>query len=149
MKAFSLELTPAESVAKIGKSHTHILWSLGHLLWSYEVATGAAIGLVPQIPASYTSLFAFSGAPTDNAADYPSVAELTAQVEASAKRLAEKIASLSDADLAQPLPAAHPLAPFFPNIDALLAMMPFHTGYHVGQIGLLRRALGLPGVMMG
>ncbi|MBI1290562.1 DUF664 domain-containing protein [bacterium] len=149
MAALKHQYSSEQLTKTAGQSHTNIVWSIGHLVWAYDVATAWALGLKPEAPESYNKLFSFGTRPSSRIEDYPSLETLTQQMEAAAERLAAHIASMSDADLAKPLPPEHPLAPFFPSRDAVLSVAPFHSGYHVGQIALLRTSQGLPGVMGG
>lgn len=149
LRAFAGPQSTAQLTFHFAPSRTHILWSLGHLAWTYDVIYGLALGVTPQLPARHGELFAFATKPTDSVADYPSLDEVKAAAEASFDRIAAAVAALTEEQLAAPVPPSHPLAKFFPNLDVFLSMGSFHTGYHVGQIGLLRAAQGLSSLLGG
>lgn len=147
VRALKDSYTDAQLTHTTGASRTHILWSLGHLVWAYDAALGAGIGLPMVLPARYNDQFAFSTKPSTNVADYPPLSELLARADEGLERACAKIAQLTDEDLAAPLPDAHPLSEFFPSVDLFLSMASIHTGYHVGQVGLLRVAQGMPSLL--
>lgn len=64
---------------------------------------------------------------------------LFADYDRSQQRLAEALPGLSAEALAAPA--------FFGTVGDTLAFLQFHEGYHAGQLGILRRVLGKPGVI--
>jgi hypothetical protein len=141
------DLTNAQLVHTLGASGTHILWSLGHLVWAYDFAMATALGLKPQCPPRYHELFAFSTHPAKDVAVYPPMAEMHRLANEGLARVCARMATLADAELAAPVPSDHPLAAYFPSLDHFLSMGAIHTGYHIGQVSLLRVAQGMPGLM--
>lgn len=147
VRALTFPYTNEQLTFTQGSSRSHILWLLGHLVWAYDAAVGSSIGLKPMLPPRYSELFAFSTKPSTNVADYPPLEELLARANECFERACARIATLTEAELAAPLSPHHPLAKAFPSLDHFLSMGPFHTGYHLGQIGLLRAAQGMPSLV--
>ena len=85
------------------------------------------------------------GAEVQDQNTYPSrekINEASREVNA---RLFAKLASLTDADLAKD--ATGPVPPSVKTVADRIAFMAMHDSYHVGQLGYVRKALGLPGVV--
>ena len=85
------------------------------------------------------------GAEVQDPGTYPSreqINEASGEVNA---RLFAKLATLTEADLAQE--ASGPLPPSVRTVADRLAFLAMHDSYHVGQLAYVRKALGLPGVV--
>lgn len=145
--AFDLAYAEADLVHTAGgASKTHVLWSLGHLSVDCDTVIGPALGLEPQLPAHLGERFLYGTKPVPDASLYPPLAELRAHADASFHRVVQRIAAMTDAELDAPVPPDHPLATFFGSMDEFLRIVPFHVGYHLGQVSLLRVSRGLPGL---
>ena len=74
-------------------------------------------------------------------------------IQAETPRLQEaccaRLATLTDDDLAKPMepPAGIELPEFLKTLGQALGALPVQKGHHNGEISLLRRLLGRPGVM--
>lgn len=147
MRAFETAYTDEQLTRTTSGSRSHVLWLLGHLVWAYDTGLDMGPGRASQMPASYHDLFAFSTKPSNNVADYPSLHELKQNADIAFKRLSGYMADLTDAGLDAPVPAGHPVSANFASIDQFLGFLSFHTGYHLGQISLLRLSGGLPGLV--
>lgn len=81
--------------------------------------------------------------PTDPAA-WPSLEAVAAKWSEVSARLHERLDTLGEADLAKPVGE-------FPSTDGTLlgaiGLLAFHDAYHLGQLGHLRRRLGLSRVV--
>ena len=85
------------------------------------------------------------GAELADASGYPTRERI---VEASRDingKLYPALAALTDADLAKP--ATRPFTPAVKTLGDQIAFLTMHDTYHVGQLGYVRKALGLPGVV--
>jgi len=60
-------------------------------------------------------------------------------------RLFDRLAALTDADIARPVQG--PLPPAVRTLGDQIAFIALHDSYHVGQLGYVRKALGYPGVV--
>lgn len=144
LRSLDGELTADQAAFCLPPSRSHILWLTGHLALSLDRMTALAIGGEMVVPESYMPLFGMGSQPQPDAAAYPSLAELKAALGKVLEAAASRILTLKDSDLARPLPETLPVARVFPTLGELLAGAVFHTSYHAGQIGLLRKAQGIP-----
>lgn len=122
---------------------SHILWLMGHIAWSIDRGTTPYFGGTPELE-GYTELFGMGSKPKSDAHAYPTPEALRGAIDTACDGLARALESHTDESLERPLPPESPLANFFPSIGALVGFTLFHSGYHLGQISLLRRAQGLP-----
>jgi uncharacterized damage-inducible protein DinB len=104
------------------------------------------VGQRPVLPAASQKRYDRGSKPLRDGADALDIAELKAMWDESAKRYDAGLTELDPGTLGDP-------APFSPSgnpeetVGSLLSTIAFHQSYHVGQIGLLRRILGKPGVI--
>ena len=125
-------------------SRSHIIWNVGHIAWAFDRVVRPALGLDPVMPESYVEMFAMGSQPVADRAKYPALDELRQAVGTAVDSFLSRLDSLTDSDLAKPLPDSSPIRELFPTLGAFLGATVFHTGYHAGQIALLRRVQGLP-----
>lgn len=137
------DLTERQIVHQIPPSNTHIAWILGHLAWDCDALTAPPLGRKPTLPQSWNKLFAYKIEPIAYPSHYPPLAELLATYQEVVEDFAAHLERTPDERLGDPLPEDHPLQATFPRLGDLLSANSFHTGYHAGQITLLRRAQGL------
>lgn len=139
------DLTPAQLVylPQATGTGSHILWNAGHIIWSISEDVGVTIGLPSILPSHYTDLFAPGTQPLANPEAYPSATELSEMAVSTAERVAAFLLTLEDETLTTPIPEENPLSAIYPNWLELVASTGFHIGYHIGQIGLLRKLQGL------
>ncbi len=136
-------VTMNQAVFRCEAGGNHMLWNAGHIAWSLSVDLGETIGVPPQLPPVYNRLFAFGSDTLADAKEYPSIEEILDVIEETAERVASFLESLDDMFLESPLARDSPLSDYYPTVGELVASNGFHTGYHLGQIGLLRRIQGL------
>lgn len=127
-----------------GNSASNILWLAGHLAASLDGIASNMLGAAPVLPKSYEAKFGMGTKPSSNSADYPSLDELRRDLDAAATSVINALGCAPAGILEKPLPEGSPVSRIFPNVGVLLHAMVFHTGYHIGQISLLRSAQGLP-----
>lgn len=112
-----------------------IAWSVGHLL-SYRYNVLGMLGNGREDPHGDT----FNQDATDGA-DYPAVADLQSQWIALAQDLHAALASKSEDDWNTPGAGAHDEK----SLRDQVIFFAWHEGYHMGALGALRKAMGLPG----
>lgn len=142
-RAVGTDLTDDQLVFTVGSSTSNIAWLVGHLAFSFDGLLGTALGLPPSMSPEQLEQFNEGDTPSTDPSDYPPVDELLAAAAAAVRKATDHLETLDDEVLAQPLPEGHPVAARFSSIGILLNALIFHTGYHTGQITLLRRAQGL------
>lgn len=144
MTALGGSYEPQQLVFTIPPSASHILWLTGHIAWTIDRMTAAAIGAPFVLPDSYGPRFSIGSKPVADAAAYPALAELLDALSRATDAAVARIHNLAVSDLDRLLPKDLPPARIFPTLGALLTGGAYHTAYHTGQITMLRRAQGLP-----
>lgn len=137
-------LTDAEAMQP-GPSGNSINWLVGHLALARNHALFALTGERPWPVEDLARYARGNPAATDNTGALP-LAELKARFAAAQTPITEKLAGMTPAQAATKAPFS-PLGNPNETIASLFTTLAFHEGYHLGQIGMLRRALGKPGLM--
>lgn len=117
-----------------------MLWLVGHVVRS-RARLLAALG--DAFDTGWGDAFA-RGSVVESRARYVARGEIMEVMQAVNQRLYPKLESLQDADIAQP--ASGPV-PVIKTIADLTTFLTMHESYHVGQLGYIRKALGLPGLI--
>ncbi len=120
-------------------------WVLGHMV---QARNGALVmlGQEPVMPVEIIDRYKRSSDAVTNPAGTISPAELRDAFNRAQEPLLAGLASLKDEMLTEK-------APFSPGdsdketVGSLLAGLAFHEAYHCGQLGLIRRTLGMDGVI--
>ncbi|MEM1450250.1 MAG: DinB family protein [Planctomycetota bacterium] len=115
-------------------------WILGHIVFARRGTLRMAGAEVA--PESWEDAFT-RGATPDGTAGFPPIADLVAAFHAAGAALADQIASMDEETANGPAPREFPDGS--DTLAAALDFMQFHETYHLGQLGLIRRANGLPG----
>ena len=129
----------------VGQPHgvrIHPAWVVGHLTYSCQ-SIGGEFGLVPWLPAESAEQFGTGSVPLGDPEAYPSMFEaLHGLVDAKA-HVSSAIRSLDSAQLDQPLPDEN-FRQLLPTIrDAITQILVAHAAYHVGQVTIWRRLMGI------
>jgi DinB superfamily len=124
---------------------THIAWQVGHLaVAQYGLMLfrqrGRAEGDIELMPGWLRKNFGKGTQPSPDPSINPSREELLTILDRIHQRSLTDAASYSALSLAEP--AEMPYAVFPMKVGALL-FAPIHESIHIGQIGVLRRMLGL------
>lgn len=133
-------LAPGEWLQRPGERGNHLLWIMGHAMWS---RSGVLKLLGCEWSRPWLGMFG-RGAKLEDAARYPSPAEVTqawqevdgALTAAFEKCTAEKLATA----------APERIPSFDGKLSGTLAFLAFHESYHAGQAAYLRTWLGHDGV---
>ncbi len=135
-------ITDEQLTTRSGPKSNHAAWILGHLAYANDSFCAKLSGQKSVLPENFDSQFGMGSTPTDDVADYPSKAELLELLNKSHEFVTGWFKSLSDEQLASPLPEGMEM--FGPNHASLASTMVWHDGIHQGQLIEVRRALGLP-----
>lgn len=121
----------------------HSSWLIGHLIFSCQ-ELAAVVGVPPWLPRDWARRYGPGSAPHSDASGYVSKQEALAMLRDAQTRLTEAVEKLGDEDLDRPLPQES-LRNLFPTVrHALTQVLIGHTAYHIGQMSVWRKALGLP-----
>jgi len=133
-------VTDEESVIPPGPAGNCANWLVGHLLWTRGAVHGL-LGLAPAWPSHLGSSQPYSRGSTGFvAADAVSLTKLREALARSQEQVMAALSSVSASRLQEPATETQ-------TVGERLAFLGFHEGYHVGQIGLVRRLLGKPGAI--
>lgn len=141
------DLTPEQWLHQVAPGTNHPMFNFGHLVrcdGNFCLAAGGR----SSVPDSYGPLFDGGASPVTDARAYPKPAELLKVAERARAELMARLQSLSGAELLAPFdePRLSFVAPTLAHLPGFIAL---HEGSHTGQIMIVRRALGLPGVLGG
>ena len=121
----------------------HPAWVIGHLVHACQML-GGAIGVSPWLPHDWAKRYGTGSSPVAEVGVYETKEQLLASLRDAQLRLARAVAQLDDAqlDAAFPDPSLHDV---FPTVrHALTQVLVAHAAFHVGQVSIWRRAMGLP-----
>jgi hypothetical protein len=126
-----------EALRRPGPVSNPLLWMAGHVI-QFRSRLLSLLGVPREF--AWGNIFD-TGSKIGRAETYPTPDELVAVWEEMSELLMDRLAALTDADLAAP-PAAR-----VPATDATLrgaiGYITLHEAYHVGQMGYVRKWLGL------
>ena len=142
------DVSPADMVAQPGGVRNHPAWVIGHLTYSCE-QLGGVVGLAQWLPEGWAARFGPGSVPVAELGRYETKSEALARLGDAQKRISRAVEVLDDARLDEALPDPAYRVPFPTVRHALTQVMVGHTAYHVGQVTLWRRAMGLPAVGRG
>lgn len=116
-------------------------WIVGHITTCRNRVV-ALMGL-QSVPASWEALFAKGSSPADVPPDLD-MAEVLAAFRAAHARIMDRWDELTPEALARP--AGRRLPDGTEDVGGAIRFLAWHEAYHLGQLGLLRRLAGKPGL---
>jgi uncharacterized damage-inducible protein DinB len=119
-----------------------MLWILGHMVQT-RVALLKLLG--DEFDTGWGDLFARGSALVEDAERYPAREAVQNMAQALNARLYGRLATLTDDELSKP--ASRAFTPAVKTLADQISFLTMHDTYHVGQLGYVRKALGLPGVV--
>jgi len=139
------ELSDADALRQPAPGGNCLNWVVGHIVGS-RAGTLEVLGQPVPFAAEKYKRYERGSASITNPEGTVGLAEMIADYEATDAGLQKGLAALTDEMLLAK-------APFSPSQDeketngSLLAGLVFHEAYHNGQLGVLRRVAGAPGVI--
>lgn len=118
----------------------HAAWTAGYLIYSAELI-GGEIGITPWLAAEWKERFGTGSVPVDDRQQYPSSEQLLEMLDDAEQRLRERLQSIGEAGLAEPLPDERFRSIFPSTGHAVLHILVAHTASHIGQLIVWRRLL--------
>lgn len=143
LRAQVADVEPADMVAQPPGVPNHPAWTLGHLTYSCQ-KLGSCIGLEPWLAPEYRQKHAGQSVPVADIRAYDSKVVALGRLADGQQRITRAIEALNDGELDAPLPDPTYLRHFTTVRLALTQVLVGHTAFHVGQISVWRRAMGLP-----
>ena len=132
----------------------HPAWTAGHILYTCQMI-GGVIGVEKWLPRGWGKLFGTGSVPLSppptplvrkegSFGVYPTKEEFLALIRETRSRITQAVEGLDEAFLDSPFPEPSYLE-FFPTIrHSLTQVLVGHVSFHVGQLSVWRRAMGLP-----
>jgi uncharacterized damage-inducible protein DinB len=121
-----------------------IKWLAGHLLWAQRslVRVGGA-----QVDIPWTGHFLSGPGSTGEErnmpkGEFPTIEQIRDKWNETSPAIRAGLANLRDTALNSVVEIRHPITPFDNTVAGLWAFINDHQAYHIGQIGILRRAIG-------
>lgn len=130
------EIGPESWFRKPGDDSNHLMWVLGHLVWSRSNVLKL---FSEHVDVPLGSLFS-RGAQLASPDEYPSVEEMRRVWDEVSQKLLTTLASAPADQLAKPALNGPPS--FDGKVSGNVAFLAFHETYHVGQVSYLRKWLG-------
>lgn len=134
----------AQGSERLSEQVNHLQWIAGHLVNSRYNYT-SMLGLELSFP--YKEKYTDHTAPPpnnralDKSIDYPSLSEIQKYWNELGNKFAEGVANLSEEQLSSPLPFRVPIGGN--TMLDLFAFLATHESYHIGQMSIIRKYLGL------
>ncbi len=123
-------LTPEDALERPSGRSNHLNWLLGHILHCrYMLA--ALVGVQEQNP--FGALF--WDPITD--VEYPSMEDIRATFPVISEKLLSKLVAFTDEELdAKPVQGQ-------PSLSEIISFFTYHEAYHIGQLGYVRKFIGM------
>ncbi len=132
------DLKDEDARKQIVPGTNHTSWLAGHTV-STRYGLANMFGAHASEP--YPELFAHQKG-MEAGVEYPSISDLTKDWDSISNVVIAKLNTLTDEDLAAPLPFQLPIADT--TKKGYLSFITHHEAYTIGQLGLLRRLNGYP-----
>lgn len=129
-------LDPSELTRTPAQQSNPMVWMAGHLAQS-RVRLARLLGVQQEVP--WPSLFQ-RGAPPPESAGYPPMADIRRAWDDAGKALRTRLMAMPESELIGDLQVKIPSTDG--TLRGAIVFALFHEGYHVGQMGYVRRALG-------
>jgi hypothetical protein len=133
-------LAPSELTRSPSPNSNPMLWMAGHLAQS-RARLARMLGVEQEVP--WPSLFQ-RGAPPPGSEAYPALAEVRQAWENAGTALRARLRTMTNDELFADLQVKIPSTDG--TLRGAIVFALFHEGYHVGQMGYVRRTLGREGI---
>jgi len=145
LRGLVADLSDQQMTTELPEAVNHPAWIIGHVVFSCQ-AMGGEIGLEPWLPENWGILFGTGSKPGGDEHSFPSKEALLEALAKAEDTLASRLNSMSEKSLLEPLPDEE-CRELLPTVGhALVHILSGHTGLHIGQLTVWRRAMGLPRV---
>jgi uncharacterized damage-inducible protein DinB len=144
LKRTLADFSEADMMRRPAPKANHAMWQLGHLVSSEaSMLNAVAPGTAPALPAGFDQRFGHDMTSCDDAAKFASTkAQLLDLMTKVRQATIQWIKAVNLADLDKPTPES--MRHYAPTFGHVAMLVPGHTTMHVGQMQVIRRALGKP-----
>jgi hypothetical protein len=139
------DVDAADMAAQPAGITNHPSWTIGHLIHVLQLI-GTVIGIQRTLPPEWIVRYGPGSKPVADITVYETKEDLIALLLESRIRLAEAVSELDDSPLDQPFPDPAYLDVFPTVRHALNQVLVGHTAFHIGQLSVWRKAMGLPAI---
>jgi DinB family protein len=137
------DVAAADMVAQPNGVMNHPAWVIGHLTQICQ-NLGGVIGVPPWLPDDWAKRFGTGTLPVADASVYETKDNALAMLRDAQSRITQAVEQLNESRLDEPFPDES-FRDVFPSIRHFLTqVLVGHSAYHIGQVGVWRRAMGLP-----
>jgi len=137
------DVAASDWVAQPNGMVNHPAWTCGHLIFVWQLL-GGVVELPRWLPDNWEQRFGSGRLPVADASLYETKERLLAMLGDAQKRISQAVEQLDEAQLDKPFPDETYLE-VFPTIrHALTQVLVAHTAFHIGQVSVWRKAMGLP-----
>jgi hypothetical protein len=123
------------------------IWILGHMANSEPSIVFAALDETPPLPENWGDWFRIGTKVLNDLHQYPPLAEVRRILNDSHLQTLKRIRKLSDDDLLAPVSPKMQISPWMKTIRDSVGFAAIHESNHSGQLMLLRKLLGKPGLI--
>lgn len=141
------DFSDADMMCRPVRGANHTMWQLGHVINSETNLIGmVAPGVMPALPEGFGKQFGHDMTTCDDPSKFPSKQELLDLFTKVRQGTIQWIKAVKLPELDKPLPESAPegLRKMCPTVGHLAMLVPGHTTMHIGQMQVIRRALGKP-----
>ena len=135
-------ISQEDAMKRIDGKTNHVVWMAGNFL-NMRYGLGWVLGLQEEDP--YTELF-FQGKALDESFNYPSLEELKKNFHAISPKVYQKLLEAKDEELDEIFEIGMNAPYFIENKLNFTGMCMGREDYLCGQMGLMRKILGYPGM---
>jgi hypothetical protein len=134
------DVPDASFTAQANGAVNHPAWIIGHIVYSMQ-AIGGEIGLAPWLPSDWEQMFGTGSTPLASRDSYPSKDSLLNMLASAEQRIKNRLISLGEKAMAEPLPDVRHRDTFPTVGHAVLHILTSHTCVDIGHLIVWRRAL--------
>jgi hypothetical protein len=137
------DVTDKDMTAQPNGVVNHPAWTIGHITAAVHLLS-RTIGVPKWLPTEWVQHYRTGSTPISDAGPYDSKHELLSKLREAQTKITQAIEQMNDSQLDVVFPA-EAFRDVFPTIrHALTQVLIGHTSFHVGQLSLWRKAMGLP-----
>jgi hypothetical protein len=137
------DIPNANMVAQPNGIMNHPAWVIGHLAYASGLL-GSTLGLSQWLPDDWSKRYATGTVPVADVSMYEPKNKALQILSDSQSRITQVVDQLNDSQLDRPFPDESYHYVFPTMRHALTQILVGHTSYHIGQLPIWRRAMGLP-----